>query len=311
MIHHLALTICSFAVLAGLSSPVVAQAGKPQFITIDIPNAACGTFATAINSRLDVVGTISTCNNLEGFLLSNRFVPINVPDTFSTAVHGINAQGDIVGVYAATPDDLSQHGFLLRHGRYTTIAGPNGVPIDPAGINAEGDIVGTYFDPQDQTSHGFLLRHGRYITIDHPDATFTFPAGINDKGDIVGTYASRFVVNGQDIHGFLLHRPAAEEDGSGHDDAGAFTDIDAPGADFTNANGINSEGDVVGNYYSFAHGFFHGFVLHRGRYTTIDDPHADQNSGGTGAAGINSEGDVVGQYTDSAGQTHGFVLLSR
>jgi probable HAF family extracellular repeat protein len=47
-----------------------------------------------------------------------------------------------------------------------------------------------------------------------------------------------------------------------------------------------------------------GFLLDRGRYTTIEVPGATVE---TGAGGINNRGQVVGQYQDANGRFHGYV----
>src|SRR5690348_18328285 len=65
----------------------------------------------------------------------------------STSAQGINPAGDIVGSYA---DAVGvNHGYLFRHGQFTTIdvpGSPAGVPgVRPTvarGINPAGDIVG-------------------------------------------------------------------------------------------------------------------------------------------------------------------------
>jgi hypothetical protein len=52
---------------------------------------------------------------------------------------------------------------------------------------------------------------------------------------------------------------------------GNFTQIDVPGSVFTIANGINPQGDIVGAYVDSS-GRLHGFLLSKGRFTTIDPP---------------------------------------
>ncbi len=59
----------------------------------------------------------------------------------------------------------------------------------------------------------------------------------------------------------------------------------------TVANGIGPGGDIVGYYFDAA-GKQHGFLLSRGRFTTIDVADAIATS----ANGINPEGDIVGSY---------------
>ena len=82
---------------------------------------------------------------------------------------------------------------------------------------------------------------------------------------------------------------------------GTFTSIDFPSASFTQAQGINPRGDIVGQYISACVG--HGFLISRGSFTTIDFPGANSSF----ARGINPRGDIVGRY-DSAGVTHGFLF---
>ena len=82
-----------------------------------------------------------------------------------------------------------------------------------------------------------------------------------------------------------------------------FTTIDVPGADLSDANAINPQGEIVGIYFDSS-GNAHAFLLRKGKFTTIDVPGAiftDPNE-------INPRGDIVGGYTDSSGNTHGFLL---
>lgn len=71
---------------------------------------------------------------------------------------------------------------------------------------------------------------------------------------------------------------------------------------------INNVGDIVGYYYSGS-GFAHGFIDHRGSYTTLDAPAAGSTvQRETFATGINSAGNVVGYVVDSSsGLDHGFL----
>src|SRR5437667_12799120 len=84
-------------------------------------------------------------------------------------------------------------------------------------------------------------------------------------------------------------------------DGPSFTTIEFPGATLTNAFGINSRGDIVGNYLN-ADKSDHGFLLSGGQYSTIDFPGAAS----TEAVAINTRGDIGGLY-NLAGGSHGFV----
>jgi probable HAF family extracellular repeat protein len=77
--------------------------------------------------------------------------------------------------------------------------------------------------------------------------------------------------------------------------------IDGPGASFTDAAGINNRGEIVG---SFQNGQgFHGYVFRRGDFTILDAP---VQGALTMALGNNDRGQVVGAYR-SQGLFHGFV----
>jgi probable HAF family extracellular repeat protein len=85
--------------------------------------------------------------------------------------------------------------------------------------------------------------------------------------------------------------------------SGSFTAIDVPGANGTEAYGINAGGQIVG-FFLTSGGKTHGYVRSAsGIFTTIDVPGAN----GTEAHGINNGGQIVGDFTDSAGRDHGFV----
>ncbi len=74
-----------------------------------------------------------------------------------------------------------------------------------------------------------------------------------------------------------------------------FTTVDDPSAfGFSENNGINASGQIVGNYSDHSGGI-HGFIDNNGNFGNIDDP----SSTATGAHGINLSGQIVGRYHDS------------
>lgn len=80
-----------------------------------------------------------------------------------------------------------------------------------------------------------------------------------------------------------------------------FTTIDVPGASSTVAIGINSRGDIVGQYSMG--GTTRGFLRDKGgSFTSIDFP----GGSSTTAQGINPQGHIVGTYL-LGGVTHGFL----
>ena len=83
-------------------------------------------------------------------------------------------------------------------------------------------------------------------------------------------------------------------------DGPTYTSIDFPGATLTDAFGINTRGDIVGNYVN-ADKSDHGFLLSGGQFSTIDFPGAST----TEAFTINTRGDVGG-FDTLAGGSHVF-----
>ena len=131
---------------------------------------------------------------------AQTFTTIDVPGATFTEAHGINASGQIVGVYL---DSSGGHGFLLdKKGTVTTIDVPGAVFTNARGINASGQIVGVYVS---DTTHGYLLdKNGTFTTFDFTSsdgqvATFTQAFGINDRGQIVGLYGD----DSGNVHGFV------------------------------------------------------------------------------------------------------------
>jgi probable HAF family extracellular repeat protein len=93
-------------------------------------------------------------------------------------------------------------------------------------------------------------------------------------------------------HGFLYN-------------GGIYTPLNAPSASNTNALGINTNGQVVGDYSVTGLATF-GFLYNGTSYTTLNDPFA---TGRTSAYGINSSVQVVGFYETGSGVRipHGFI----
>ncbi len=82
-----------------------------------------------------------------------------------------------------------------------------------------------------------------------------------------------------------------------------FSTLDFPGAPFTAAYGINSGGQVVGQYLdTFSRS--HSWLYSSGGFSEIAIPGALSS----GASAINDLGDIVGAYTSGDGVVHGYLL---
>jgi probable HAF family extracellular repeat protein len=84
----------------------------------------------------------------------------------------------------------------------------------------------------------------------------------------------------------------------------SFTQLDVPGAIFTEGYKISNSGQIVGDYIDTSNQW-HGFLKDGGGYTTIDP--TGLGAIFTNAFGINDAGQIVGVYRDSSNREHGFL----
>lgn len=275
---------------------------------------------------LSLLGTVTGIRADRGFVYSEVVVPGAV---FANA-QGINAGGDIVGVYR---DAFGKtHGYLWRRGEVTTIDYPNAAITEARGIGASGEIVGSYRLPGEPAVnvHGFLLtKDGTFVNVDYPGHINTIPQRILPDGTVLGcrhdtdtmgtmngivmtpagvnteTDAFASMHNGATpdlslVAGLFTNMMTGRVEGYVIED-GVFTEFVVPGSRQTAAWDVNPRGEIVG-VYADMNGRIHGFVRDGDSYQTIDVPEATI----TRVFGINAGGDVVGAYVDAAG-THAFV----
>lgn len=267
------------------------------------------------------------------------FSVFDVPGSINTEAWGINAAGDIVGIYQDTSKAV--RGFL-RHGKTITSVDYPQEPGGPAvfrtqaeGINPQGDIVGAYKLVGESTMswHAFLLtRHGEFRNLDVPGWTGTLATGILPDGTIVGCvhstnmtttmqgfvrdpdgtvtllpYPGTMVYGAPPDRRFLAGRyvdatvPPNQHYGFELDDAGIHY-FRVPGSSFTQALGANARGEVVG--YFFEDGHYGGFLKDGDDFTKIAHPGAVD----TYIWGINPSGDIVGGSWNGTVE-HGLVGL--
>jgi uncharacterized membrane protein len=126
----------------------------------------------------------------------------------------------------------------------------NGTPV---ALNDLGGIAGNFIDSKN-ASHGFLLYQGKLTTFMFPGSVSTSVSDMSRNGIIVGGYTK---ADGS-RHAFMVH-------------AVGFRNITLPG--FPNADvtvtGVNSNGDVVGNFSSDQGPTSKGFLLRNGKLTIL------------------------------------------
>lgn len=162
-------------------------------------------------------------------------------------------------------------------------------------INDEGEIVGNFV----AGPVGFLLdEKTKFTDIECPGAIDNTAAkSINKHGEITG-FCFVAAPGSLSLHGFFRNKK------------GKYTLLDFPGANFTEASGINDDGQVVGDYFSG--GKSHGFFWDAGLFLTIDVPFPEATL--TAPSAINNVGQIVGFYFDNNvtesfpnGHAHGFL----
>jgi probable HAF family extracellular repeat protein len=214
--------------------------------------------------------------------------------SFCTVPLGVNTK-HIFGYYE--PPNNTVPGYIQTGGSFFSVLPFGGESAFVGGMNRYGVAVGGYCPAGSSCGgevgvHGFMLKGGIYTNIDYPlSGASTIANGINDLGQIVGGYCPSGGgcpggLSQPSTHGFL-------------DDNGAFTSLDYPGAQQTQALAINNSGAIVGIYLINLTGP-HAFLYQNGAYKNIDFPGA-----ATWPGAVNNHGVVAGYYSGSSG-LHGF-----
>jgi len=223
------------------------------------PTSVLGTHfseAWKTNDSGDVVGDfIGDDGFTHGFLLnSGGLTTLDFPGASDTIAFGINELGTVVGLWDILDSDgnlIAEHGFIWKNGVFSEVDFPGAADTSVMGINAAGDLVGSWDSGlTSPIAHGYVFSNGKFASFDVPiaGATVTQPDDINALGHVVGLYSD---VNGI-LHGFLI--------------AGAsFATIDFPGSVQTTVWGINSAGQIVGDYFLISPSApSHGFLANPG-----------------------------------------------
>ncbi|MGZ4845971.1 MAG: hypothetical protein ACXV75_14785 [Candidatus Angelobacter sp.] len=249
----------------------------------DLNLQAFSSAASGINDVGAVVGSFSVGLRTSGhafLLFKGKFTPFTFPGSVSTGAFDINNHAQIVGSYSDRTG--RNHGFFVQSGGFQTIDVPGAVNgTFPNGINNTGDIVGGFFGSSGG-ERSFLLHRGKFTFFRFPGSVSTEATSININSVIVGTYRNTLV--GGRIHGFMVRN-------------GAFATLDFPGAVNTFPGKVNDRGDIVGSYEK-SDFTAHGFVLSRGKFTTIDKP-PEAPGTQTNIRGVNNLSRIVGSFSDA------------
>jgi probable HAF family extracellular repeat protein len=284
--------------------------------------------------RFKCVAAIAVCTGAmsvspAGAELQLVFTTLEVLGAVSTNAQGINARGDVVGIYTDTSG--LNHGFLWSGGEFATIDVPEARVTAARAIGPNGEIVGTYQrvgESGNIPSHGFLLTaQGKFLSMDFPGHANTIPQRILADGTVLGCYHDADLM--ASMHGMMMSRDGVAElpegmsmhngatpdgklivglytdmmDGRGKGylyEGGTLTPLEVPGSASTAAWDINPAGVVVGVFINAAGA--HGFTFDGAQFSRIDVPGATA----TRVFGINPRGDIVGAYVEG-GFTRAFI----
>lgn len=198
---------------------------------------------------------------------------------------GLNSYSTVVGQVPSSNGSGSKGFVRLSGGSVTYYSAPNVTYTTFTGRGDNGVNVGVYGNAGG-TFEGFMLNGSTFTKIVDPNSAAPYgtrSTGINKYNTIVGYYATS---NGT-YHGFRRFSN------------GSYGNIDYPGGQFTQPNGINNSGMVAG---SFSNGTGeHGFVFYNGKWATVDYP---GSNGTTQALGISDAGVVLGVFTANEPYTY-------
>jgi hypothetical protein len=147
-------------------------------------------------------------------------------------IGNFSAKGQFVGDYCQSGGIIA--GYLGKGTKYNSdiTIEANNVTTSPRGINKSGTVAGFFIDAATDGDTSFVLRNGETSVISYPDEsqTDTLLQDVNNAGVAVGHWdAGDFV-----WHAFMLDT-----------NSNTFTQIDVPGATFTQSFGINNAGLVA------------------------------------------------------------------
>ncbi|MEY9964136.1 hypothetical protein ABIA33_002178 [Streptacidiphilus sp. MAP12-16] len=120
----------------------------------------------------------------------HSFHQVAVTGATSVTAAAINNHADIAGFFTGAGGTVD--GYLLRHGRLTTLAFPGASMTQALGVNDSDEVVGVYQVGSGNAAktHGFTWTSGHgFGTVDDPNGVgATTVNGVNDAGALVGFY---------------------------------------------------------------------------------------------------------------------------
>lgn len=273
------------SLLVLLAAPL-AQALEFQVTELGPAKADALTVPLSLNNKGDVVGqTITNFHTYRpkaALLRGGHTVDLMKRaglKTLSASAVQITARGVIAGTV------LLKHGlypqpFVDDHGQVTVLTPPERGYGYATGINNSGVVIGVSWTAEGDCLCGFRHVDGVWTALRSPVPTQRSEAlAINDQGWVVGWANHR-------VGKHALRRATGWRDGQSH----PLPDL---GGRFSEAHGLNRQGDVVGVSDLATPRIRHAYLVRQGQAVDLDGD-ATSNSQ---AAAINDAEQIVGMRT--------------
>jgi hypothetical protein len=203
-----------------------------------------GTQFAHLDNAGNIVGTYIAQGLSHGFVrdTGGNFTTVDLAGHLNTQALGINDSGAIAVRFYDGVNLNEGSGIRNPDGTLTTIAFPGTLLTQVTAINNAGVTVGAYTDAANVV-HGWIRSaNGTFNSLDDARYDLVAPWGLNNSGWAVGELD---VPGG--AHGFV------------RDPLGKLSSFDVPGATYTTAFAMNSQGLIVGQYCD-ANENCHGFL---------------------------------------------------
>jgi len=250
--------------------------------------------ATSINNVGQVVGS----NSNPSAAIWNNGTPVvlgTLGGAYSYAT-SINDAGQVVGESGLASNTAGSHATLWSGGTITDLGTLGGIYSMANSINSSGQVAG-WSSTVNGTLSPVLWNGGTIIDLGTLGGGSGYAYGINDLGQVVGrSYLPNYM-----SHATLWHD-------------GIVIDLGTlNGGHYSQANGINNAGQVVGESTITGDGFTHATLWSGGTITDLNSflDTASISAGWTlnTAYAINSSGWIVGDATNNLGEHHAFQIL--
>ena len=217
--------------------------GVYEYPVIAPQDNAYVTETLGINDSGVIVGRcFDTSNNYHGFLYSNgAFTAVDPYGAASVWVTGINNAGDFVGSYGQSY--VPTNGFVSRNGVISQVAFPGAQATIPFGIGEDGTTVGTA-GTYNATWLFIMGPKGNFRRFRIAGATIQSAQGVNSEAHlIVGYYYDQSSVEHGFTYDYLSQSAMDVPDGA----EVSVNTVDYPGGAFTQIEGVNAKGQIVGS----------------------------------------------------------------